>query len=280
MAKPLVVKNGACIMIERIGPVCRFGPGGDYESVWPGEWMEQATQPKNAIGRLLDVIAGMTDVIRGGNRCVEVTGPIDISDGLLRRRTSRMSQTKEEQASGEGLTPRQVQLLSTIAGFRTSRGYLPTIGELAQQLSISRTTAFGHIEQLRRKGLVSGQQCPSTKARARSLNLTSKARRRLKQIPCASSIMRRRTDLAIRNTQYHDEHRKGFPLWAELPPDYPLRRSRTKITFPSNPALAIQAIYSPLRSRATVWSARISARGITLSASEQLRPRMASWLSR
>jgi len=94
-----------------------------------------------------------------------------------------MSQTKEEPASGEGLTPRQVQLLSTIAGFRTSRGYLPTIGELAQQLSISRTTAFGHIEQLRRKGLLSGQQCPSTKARARSLNLTSKARRRLKQIP-------------------------------------------------------------------------------------------------
>jgi hypothetical protein len=65
-------------MIERIGPVCRFGPGGDYESVWPGEWMEQAAQPKNAIGRLLDVIAGMTDVLRGGNRCVEVTGPIDI----------------------------------------------------------------------------------------------------------------------------------------------------------------------------------------------------------
>jgi hypothetical protein len=37
--------------------------------------MEQATQPKNAVGRLLDVIAGMTDVLRGG-RCVEVTGPI------------------------------------------------------------------------------------------------------------------------------------------------------------------------------------------------------------
>ncbi len=94
-----------------------------------------------------------------------------------------MSQTKEEPTSGEGLTPRQVQMLGTIAGFRNSRGYLPTIGELAEQLSISRTTAFEHIEQLRRKGLVSGQQCPSTRARARSLNLTSKARRRLKQIP-------------------------------------------------------------------------------------------------
>jgi hypothetical protein len=42
--------------------------------------MEQATQPKNAIGRLLDVISGMTDVIRGGNRRIEIIGPIDISD--------------------------------------------------------------------------------------------------------------------------------------------------------------------------------------------------------
>ena len=67
-------------MIERIGPVCRFGPGGDYESVWPGEWMEQAAQPKNAIGRLLDVIAGMTDVLRGGNRYVEAAGPMDIEE--------------------------------------------------------------------------------------------------------------------------------------------------------------------------------------------------------
>ncbi len=65
-------------MIERIGPVCRFGPGGDYETVWPGEWIEQATQSKNAIGRLLDVIAGMKDVLRGGSRCVEVNGPMDI----------------------------------------------------------------------------------------------------------------------------------------------------------------------------------------------------------
>jgi len=64
-------------MIERIGPVCRFGPGGDYESVWPGDWMEQAAQPKNAIGRLLDVVAGMTDVLRGG-RSIEVVGPMDI----------------------------------------------------------------------------------------------------------------------------------------------------------------------------------------------------------
>jgi repressor LexA len=90
-----------------------------------------------------------------------------------------MGQTKEEPASGEVLTPRQVQLLNAIAGFRSSRGYLPTIGELAESLGVSRTTAFEHIEQLRKKELVLNQP-----GRARSLNLTSKARRRLKQIPC------------------------------------------------------------------------------------------------
>ena len=77
----------------------------------------------------------------------------------------------------ESLTPRQVQLLSTIAGWQTSRGYSPTIGELARELGISRTTAFEHIEQLRQKGIVS--HLPKV---ARSLTLTSKARRRLKQI--------------------------------------------------------------------------------------------------
>jgi repressor LexA len=76
------------------------------------------------------------------------------------------------------LTPRQVQLLNSIARFRSSRGYLPTIGELAQTLDISRTTAFEHIEQLRRKDLISHQ--PKV---ARSLSLTTKARRLLKQLP-------------------------------------------------------------------------------------------------
>jgi repressor LexA len=54
---------------------------------------------------------------------------------------------------------------------------LPTIGELAKRLSISRTTAFEHIELLRKKGLVSGLA-----GRARSLKPTSKARKLLRQL--------------------------------------------------------------------------------------------------
>ncbi|MFH1369771.1 MAG: transcriptional repressor LexA [Planctomycetota bacterium] len=81
------------------------------------------------------------------------------------------------QRTEEPLTPRQVQLLRAIAAFRSRDGYSPTIGELGEQLSISRTTAFGHIEQLRRKGLVS--HLPKA---ARSLTLTSKARRLLSRL--------------------------------------------------------------------------------------------------
>jgi len=84
-------------MIERIGPVCRFGPGGDYESVWPGDWMEQTTQPKNAIGRLLDVIAGMTDVIRGG-RSIEVIGPDKISERIVFEQENKSYESNERGA--------------------------------------------------------------------------------------------------------------------------------------------------------------------------------------
>jgi len=69
------------------------------------------------------------------------------------------------------LTRRQVQLLRAIARFQANQCCLPTIGELACELGISRSTTFGHIEELRRKKLL-----VSSPGRARSLRLTSKAR--------------------------------------------------------------------------------------------------------
>jgi repressor LexA len=68
------------------------------------------------------------------------------------------------------LTPRQLQLLKAIYIFQASRCYSPTIAELASELDISRSTAFEHIAELRKKGLLS-----ALPARARSLKLTSKA---------------------------------------------------------------------------------------------------------
>ncbi len=86
-----------------------------------------------------------------------------------------MSLKPQEQP--ESLTPRQLQLLRTIKVFQDKLGYSPTIGELADRLSISRATVFGHIEQLRRKGLVSHQ--PN---RTRSLVPSTKARRLLNRL--------------------------------------------------------------------------------------------------
>ena len=75
------------------------------------------------------------------------------------------------------LTPRQLQLLKTIASFQASRCYSPTIGELAAELGVSRSTAFEHIAELRKKGLLSAYP-----GRARSLKLTSKAQELLNVI--------------------------------------------------------------------------------------------------
>jgi len=74
------------------------------------------------------------------------------------------------------LTPRQMQILRTIANFADKFCYLPTIAELAGELNISRSTAFEHIVELRRKGLL----CESP-LKARSLKPTPKAQRLLKQ---------------------------------------------------------------------------------------------------
>ena len=71
-----------------------------------------------------------------------------------------------------------MQILRVVADSQLSRRYSPTIAELAQHLGISRSTTFEHIEELRKKDLLA--HCPT---RARSLKLTSRAQKLLKQIP-------------------------------------------------------------------------------------------------
>jgi repressor LexA len=90
---------------------------------------------------------------------------------------------QEIDAPQSRLTPRQLQLLQAIAAFRASRCYSPTIGELAAQLGISRTTAFEHIEELREKNLLSGSS-----RRARCLKPTSKAQKLLSRLPDGDTL--------------------------------------------------------------------------------------------
>jgi repressor LexA len=75
------------------------------------------------------------------------------------------------------LTPRQLQLLKAIHTFQAGRCYSPTIAELASELTISRSTTFEHIAELRKKDLLSA--LPAT---ARSLKLTSKAQKLLNRL--------------------------------------------------------------------------------------------------
>ena len=108
------------------------------------------------------------------------------------------------------LTPRQLQVLKLIESCRKSRCYSITIQELAASLGTSRTTAFEHIAGLREKGLLSAQS-----GKARSLSLTRKAQRLLKQtsledcqsagagcIPLLGRIAAGTPIEAIENTEY------------------------------------------------------------------------------
>jgi len=75
------------------------------------------------------------------------------------------------------LTPRQLQLLRMVARFQENRRYSPTLAEMASELNISRSTAFEHIAELRKKGLLSGY--PN---RARSLKVSSRAQELLNEL--------------------------------------------------------------------------------------------------
>ena len=75
------------------------------------------------------------------------------------------------------LTPRQLQLLTMVARFHQNRCYSPTLAEMASELSISRSTVYEHIAELRKKGLLS-----DSPNKARSLKVSSKAQELLSSL--------------------------------------------------------------------------------------------------
>ena len=110
----------------------------------------------------------------------------------------------------EQLTPRQLQLLKAIADSWANLSYSPTIGELAHSLNISRSTAFEHITELRKKSLLSAPQ-----TRARSLLLTSKAQKLL-------------NSLAGRNFTSASESLPGIPLLGRVAAGLPIETVENK----------------------------------------------------
>lgn len=68
------------------------------------------------------------------------------------------------------LTPRQQKILLMIRDCRLTRGYSPTLQEIADELGVSKVTVFEHAEALIAKGAL--RRDPN---KARSLELTAKA---------------------------------------------------------------------------------------------------------
>ncbi len=64
------------------------------------------------------------------------------------------------------LTPKQLKILSRIRESRLTRGYSPTMQELADELGVSKVTVFEHVEALIKKGALHRQ-----KNKARSLDV-------------------------------------------------------------------------------------------------------------
>jgi len=64
------------------------------------------------------------------------------------------------------LTPKQLRILTLIRDTRLSRGYSPTMQELAEEFGVSKVTIFEHVEALIKKGCLIRQ--PN---KARSLDL-------------------------------------------------------------------------------------------------------------
>lgn len=65
------------------------------------------------------------------------------------------------------LTPKQLHILQRIRETRLTRGYSPTMQELADELNVSKVTVFEHIDALVRKGALTRQ-----KNKARSLEIS------------------------------------------------------------------------------------------------------------
>ena len=106
------------------------------------------------------------------------------------------------------LTPRQHQLLTMVAHFQENRCYSPTLGEMASELNLSRSTVFEHITELRKKDLLY-----ASPNRARSLTLTSRARALLDTFSEKGGIPKRSLGMAT------GEHiiPKGFAFEAATP---------------------------------------------------------------
>ncbi|MDA0803495.1 MAG: transcriptional repressor LexA [Planctomycetota bacterium] len=110
------------------------------------------------------------------------------------------------------LTPKQLRIFQLIRQWRSTRGYSPTMQELADELGVSKVTAFGHVEALIGKGVLRRDA-----NKARSLAIASDA------IPP------------------DEEAGVSFPLMGRIAAGYPIERAQ------DNECLRLDEMFGPVR---------------------------------
>ena len=109
------------------------------------------------------------------------------------------------------LTPKQQKILTLIRDSRLTRGYSPTMQELADELAVSKVTVFEHVEALIKKGALRRDA-----NKARSLELTENCllpdEQRPTRLPLVGSIAAGSPIDAVEDRQFLDLEEVFVPI--------------------------------------------------------------------
>jgi repressor LexA len=154
------------------------------------------------------------------------------------------------------LTPKQLRVLQLIRRSRKSRGFSPTMQELATALGVSRVTVFEHVEALVAKGAL--RRDPN---KARSLSVSAEVD--LPEDLEGESGFDFDGELPAR--QLHAESaepaaaRLAFPLVGKVAAGYPIEK------FAQEETLALDELFAPRRGAGKVTGGRVGQRGDTFA---------------
>lgn len=125
------------------------------------------------------------------------------------------------------LTPKQLRVLRLVDRWRRTKGYSPTMQELADELGVSKVTVFEHVEALVKKNAL--ERDPN---KARSLTLLPEV-----------VLPEDEEDMPAR--QLHAEPVAGlsFPLVGKVAAGYPIEK------FEQSESIALEELFGPRKGR-------------------------------
>lgn len=135
------------------------------------------------------------------------------------------------------LTPKQLRVLRLIDTWRRTKGYSPTMQELADQLGVSKVTVFEHVEALLQKNAL--ERDPN---KARSLTLRPEV-----VLPDESG-----DDVPTRQLHGDVVAQLTFPLVGKVAAGYPIEK------FEQSESLALEDLFGPRKGqRGTTFALQV-----------------------